>query len=71
MSDDLIPGKRVIFEGGYGASLYRMPGTLLEEHSGHLSGAPCLNHTPSCVYWSVKLDTGSEHVGYPEQFSLE
>lgn len=64
----LRAGARVMYEGGYGTNTFQLPGTLIEEHPGHLNGAPCRDHHPSCVHWSVKLDTGSETVGYPEQF---
>lgn len=64
---ELKIGDRVMLNGGYGASSYSLPGTICEASDyEHITGGRC-DHDPRCVWWFVKLDTGSTHGAYENQ----
>lgn len=65
----LYPSQRVMVSGGYGVSIYELPGALMMSHPGHISDPRGCGHETPCQYWSVRLDTGSVHFYYPSQIT--
>jgi hypothetical protein len=64
--NELKPGTKVLYHGGYNQSVYTMPGIIIDHY--YKWNVPNEEFEPDPELWTALLETGAYAVGLADQF---